>query len=48
MSALNVISPKDYEKLASRRDGRLPVHTGINRQFFTYKTLSDAAYDGNI
>lgn len=28
-----------FEALATRRDGRLPVHKGINRQIFTYGTL---------
>ena len=37
-----------FEDLASRDNGRLPVHAGINRQLFQYNTLQDTAYDGSI
>jgi len=30
-------TPTVFEKLASRKDGRIPCKAGINRQFFTYR-----------
>lgn len=32
-----------FEKIAARTDTRLPVHAGINRQLFTYSTLTPSA-----
>ena len=37
-----------FEELAANRSQGLRASDGVNRQFFTYKTLSDAVYDGSI
>jgi len=36
-------APSVFEKLASRRDGRIPCKAGVSHQFFQYDILSEKA-----